>query len=368
MNAPTDRDPNECLRLDHLTKEFESNGATVKAVNDASLSIRNGEFLTLLGPSGCGKTTMLRMIAGFEEPTSGAISLNGRNMVGLPANKRPMAMVFQNYALFPHLSVFENVAYGLRLKKQSKGEIRDTVEVALASMNLSGLGDRDPHQLSGGQQQRVALARAMVMKPDVLLFDEPLSNLDAKLRAQMRLEIRQLQRRLGITTIYVTHDQGEAMSLSDRVVVMNRGRIEQLGTPTEIYHRPKTLFVADFIGTANFLTATVDSFDGPTAKVTVLDRPANVPTQPEVQGAREATLLVRPESVVLTADSDRPDGTVTQVVYLGSSVEYGVDTSIGVVFAVEANPDPDHLLAEGTPVRIALDDNRCFLLADRHDA
>ncbi|MBE9473168.1 MAG: ABC transporter ATP-binding protein, partial [Chloroflexi bacterium] len=243
------------LVLDNLVKTFGRRGQ-VRAVNRLSLEIHQGEFVTLLGPSGCGKTTTLRLIAGFEFPTSGRILLDGEVINDLPPNKRPMAMVFQNYALFPHMSVFDNISYGLKVKRQPPDLIRESVEIVMQLMNLVGLGDRMPHQLSGGQQQRVALARALVMQPRVLLFDEPLSNLDAKLRVQMRVEIRRLQQRLGITTVYVTHDQAEAMSLSDRVVVIRDGQIEQVGTPSEIYQQPASLFVADFIGRANFIEST----------------------------------------------------------------------------------------------------------------
>ena len=241
------------LELRDVVKVFSNRGKDVYAVHGVSLDIAPGEFVTLLGPSGCGKTTTLRMIAGFEDTTSGQVVLDGQNMVSLPPNKRPMSMVFQSYALFPHLSVRENIAYGLKLRHTKPEEIREQVEIALTSMNLNSLADRAPNELSGGQQQRVALARAMVMRPKVLLFDEPLSNLDAKLRVRMRLEIRRLQQRMGITSIYVTHDQAEAMTMSDRIVVMNAGTIEQVATPEEIYRRPASVFVADFIGRANFL-------------------------------------------------------------------------------------------------------------------
>jgi iron(III) transport system ATP-binding protein len=235
--------------LTDLVKRYENTDPAARpAVGGVSLDVRAGEFLTLLGPSGCGKTTTLRMVAGFETPTSGAIALDGVDMLRLPPNKRPMAMVFQSYALFPHLSVFENVAYGLRIDRARRGRLEEAVEIALTSMNLTGLDERFPHQLSGGQQQRVALARAMVMQPSVLLFDEPLSNLDAKFREQMRREIRLLQRRMGITSLYVTHDQSEAMSLSDRIVVMNAGRVEQVGAPRELYEAPTSDFVAGFVG------------------------------------------------------------------------------------------------------------------------
>ena len=245
------------LQLIDLVKTFGAGDARVTAVDRVNLDIKPGEFITLLGPSGCGKTTTLRMIAGFENATSGKVMLDGEDMVKLPPNKRPMSMVFQSYALFPHLSVRQNVQYGLKLKKMPKQQMDNDVDVALTAMNLTMMADRAPNQLSGGQQQRVALARAMVMKPKVMLFDEPLSNLDAKLRVKMRTEIRRLQRRLGITSIYVTHDQSEAMSLSDRIVVMNAGRIEQIATPEEIYRRPASVFVADFVGRANFVPAEI---------------------------------------------------------------------------------------------------------------
>ena len=250
-------EPTGRITLDKLTKRYGSKRTDPVAVDAVSLDIRPGEFVTLLGPSGCGKTSTLRMIAGFEEPTSGSVQLDGADMNHVAPNRRPMSMVFQSYALFPHLTVRENVSYGLRLKKLGEKQLREEVDIVLTIMNLNAYADRAPHQLSGGQQQRVALARALVMRPKVLLFDEPLSNLDAKLRVQMRNEIRRLQKRLGITSIFVTHDQDEAMTLSDRVVVMNRGRIEQIDAPEIVYRRPASVFVADFIGRANFLDATV---------------------------------------------------------------------------------------------------------------
>ncbi|MDN5963595.1 MAG: ABC transporter ATP-binding protein, partial [Actinomyces sp.] len=245
------------LELVGLTKRFGEGAEAVTAVDAIDLVIEPGEFITLLGPSGCGKTTTLRMIAGFEDATSGRVLLDGEDMVVVPPNKRPMSMVFQSYALFPHMSVRDNVSYGLKLQRMPRAELEEAVDVALASMNLTSMADRAPAQLSGGQQQRVALARAMVVRPKVLLFDEPLSNLDAKLRVKMRTEIRRMQRRLGITSVYVTHDQSEAMAMSDRIVVMNSGRIEQVATPSEIYRHPASVFVADFVGRANFLDAKV---------------------------------------------------------------------------------------------------------------
>src|SRR5687768_6391398 len=267
------------VALERLTKEFRSpEGRGVVAVDDVSLSFGGGSFVTFLGPSGCGKTTTLRMIAGFENPTTGRILVDGNDVSRRTPDKREMGMVFQSYALFPHLSVFENVAYGLRLRRRSGAALREGVERTLELVNLQGLGSRRPSELSGGQQQRVALARAMAIEPRVLLFDEPLSNLDAKLRVALRTEIRRIQQQLGITSIYVTHDQSEAMALSDLVVVMNAGRIEQAGPPDEVYRRPATRFVADFIGRANFVEGLVERADGTgTVDVSLFGRVLTVP-------------------------------------------------------------------------------------------
>jgi len=246
------------LTLDHLTKKFPARSkqtGEVTAVDDVSLEIEKGEFVTLLGPSGCGKTTTLRLIAGFEFPTSGRIILAGQRLDDVPPNRRDMAMVFQSYAIFPHLNVLENITYGLRIKKLAAAEIRRKADEVMKLTQLTGLEDRAPNQLSGGQQQRVALARALVVEPKVLLFDEPLSNLDAKLREEMRFEIRDLQKRLGITAIYVTHAQEEALVMSDRIAIIHQGKLAQLGTPEEIYERPRSRFVADFIGFLGFIPA-----------------------------------------------------------------------------------------------------------------
>ena len=363
------------LRLTDLVKEFGTDRATVRAVDDVALEIEPGEFITLLGPSGCGKTTTLRMIAGFEEPTTGHIHLDGEDIVVQPPNKRPMAMVFQSYALFPHLSVRENVAYGLRLRKVPRAQLDEEVDLALTSMNLAALADRAPHQLSGGQQQRVALARAMVMKPKVLLFDEPLSNLDAKLRVQMRLEIRRLQRRLGITSVYVTHDQSEAMSMSDRIVVMNQGRIEQAATPDEIYRRPASVFVADFIGRANFLDAEAvtvvrDEEGGARARVRVLGRDVEVAAHPACEAGAGVTLLVRPESmrvepVAVTGGGDDvvgDHGRVLSAVFYGENVEYEIETEYGTVVVVVPDPSVGEILAEGAAVTLDFTVSRAWLL------
>jgi iron(III) transport system ATP-binding protein len=353
------------LQLIGLTKAFGSGPGAVRAVDGVTLTIEPGTFLTLLGPSGCGKTTMLRMIAGFEDPTDGRIVLGDRDLHKLPANKRPMAMVFQNYALFPHLSVFDNVAYGLKVLKKSSSEITESVTVALTSMNLTGLADRDPHQLSGGQQQRVALARAMVMKPDVLLFDEPLSNLDAKLRVQMRNEIRELQRRMGITSIYVTHDQEEAMSLSDQIVVMNKGKVEQVGSPAELYLTPTSVFVADFLGTANFLDVRVQSISEGIAKVEVLGTTAAVRVHPEVSENTPCVLMVRPEAMeISTATETTANARVLSCAYLGSVADVRLDSSYGELFASIANPNPHQLPNAGDSVHVSFDGNKTYLLPD----
>ncbi|HEX6345751.1 ABC transporter ATP-binding protein [Umezawaea sp.] len=347
--------------LTDLVKRYENTDPTARpAVDGVSLDVRAGEFLTLLGPSGCGKTTTLRMVAGFETPTSGGVSVDGADVLPLPPNKRPMAMVFQSYALFPHLSVFENVAYGLRIARTRRERLEEAVEIALTSMNLTGLGERFPHQLSGGQQQRVALARAMVVRPSVLLFDEPLSNLDAKFREQMRREIRLLQRRMGITSLYVTHDQAEAMSLSDRVVVMNAGRVEQVAAPAEVYTRPASVFVGNFIGRATFLPVPDAVVRDERARVEVFGRELVVAAH---RGAGSgAVLMIRPESVSVTPTFENGTGIVRSAVYLGAGVDYEVETDHGTVLVSVADPDVDQLLVEGTKVGLDVDPSRAYLL------
>ena len=259
------------VRLDHISKIYKDpkTGKDFYAVKDTCLEIRPGSFVTLLGPSGCGKTTTLRMIAGFESPDEGEIYLGNEAINALPPNKRDTAMVFQSYALLPHYNVFDNVAYGLKLRKVPKDEIKERVTRILELVELSGMEARMTNQLSGGQQQRVALARALVLEPGVLLFDEPLSNLDAKLRVSMRTEIRRIQQATGITAIYVTHDQSEAMALSDSIIIMNKGVVAQIGSPQEIYYHPNSEFVADFIGEANFLRGKCVTLEGGSGRATV---------------------------------------------------------------------------------------------------
>ncbi len=355
MNPPTPTPtPEVRLKLDHVSKRFQdrSGSGVVLAVNDISLDIQAGEFVTLLGPSGCGKTTTLRMIAGFETPTEGRIILNGQEITYQAPNKRDMALVFQNYALFPHMSVFDNVAYGIQTRRLSKNALKEKVEEALKMMSLSGLEARRPNQLSGGQQQRVALARSLVTEPAILLFDEPLSNLDAKLRVQMRSEIHRLQRRLNITSVYVTHDQVEAMALSDRIVIMNNGRVEQMGKPEEIYRYPKTRFVADFIGRANFIETSIEATPDDNAAVEIFGRRVTGLTPLEANHAGRATAMLRPEALSLRADPTLPQGTIEQAMYLGSEVEYIVALQGHQLVVVDNDPQSE-VFREGQQVGVA---------------
>jgi iron(III) transport system ATP-binding protein len=297
-DAATTGSPIHDLRLVKLRKEFTSQddpNTRVVAVDDVDLELARGQLVTLLGPSGCGKTTLLRMIAGFEEPTSGDVYFGDRRMNEVAPNARDATMVFQSYAIFPHLNVYDNIAFGLRLKGMPRDEMRARVDRVVEQVGLTGMTQRPPSQLSGGQQQRVALARCLVMEPRMLLFDEPLSNLDAKLREQMRIEIRELQQRLGITSVYVTHDQVEAMSISDVVVVMDKGRVAQVGSPVEVYARPVDRFVADFIGKANFLEATALGAHAIEVAGARLEVPNGVP---HATGTR-VTAVIRPEALTI---------------------------------------------------------------------
>ena len=351
------------LTLEHLTKTFPARARerVVTAVDDVSLAIAQGEFVTLLGPSGCGKTTTLRLIAGFESPTGGHIVLDGRSLDDVPPNRRDMAMVFQSYAIFPHLNVFENIAYGLRIKKFSTAEIRRQVAEVLSLTALTGLEHRAPNQLSGGQQQRVALARALVMEPKVLLFDEPLSNLDAKLREQMRAEIRRIQQTLGIASVYVTHDQAEAMTLSDRIVVMHQGRIVQIGTAHEVYRRPANAFVADFIGKANFVSAHVLAVSPGRLDLDVLGRPLSICAPDSVPRIGErVTLLARPEAIRLDGSGAGYPGRVCRTAYLGPIVEYDVDVA-GTLLTL-TQYDPRQVRPVGSAVHVQLVTAALYLL------
>ncbi|GGQ86081.1 ABC transporter ATP-binding protein [Streptomyces flaveolus] len=326
------------ITLVDVVKDF-GGARDAAAVRGVSLSIGEGEFFSLLGPSGCGKTTTLRMIAGFEEPTGGEILLHGRDMVGVPANKRDINMVFQSYALFPHLSVADNVAFGLRRRRVPKDEIRDRVDRILGTVELADKADRRPRQLSGGQQQRVALARALVNRPRALLLDEPLGALDLKLRQSMQLELKRIQREVGITFIYVTHDQAEALTMSDRIAVMNQGVVEQVGSPQEVYERPATAFVAGFIGTSNLIGGRLTSTDAGTGVVDLGDGDRITVALRGSRSPGEAVeITVRPEKIRLTAgpadSASRVRGTVREVVYLGTSTSYSVETRTGAEMTV----------------------------------
>lgn len=319
-------------------REVSKSFGDVRAVRDVSLEIAEGEFITLLGPSGCGKTTTMRMIAGFEEPDVGAILLRGTDVVGIPPNKRQVNMCFQAYALFPHMNVAKNIAYGLKLKKVPKDERDRRVGEMLEVVGLAGMGGRKPSQLSGGQQQRVALARALVNRPAALLLDEPLGALDVKLRKAMQLELKRIQNELGTTFVYVTHDQDEALSMSDRIAVMNQGRVEQLGSPRDIYDFPETPFVADFVGVLNAIDFRVDEVSGQNAIMRISDQERIVVPTASTGAAKGSTLTVtvRPERIWLRprqaeqlAHPSRLPGIVAQVVYLGTLTQFHVDTVMG---------------------------------------
>jgi iron(III) transport system ATP-binding protein len=351
--------------LDDVVKVFQARGGggQVIAVDHVFIEIEKGELVTLLGPSGCGKTTTLRLIAGFEFPTEGTILLDGKVINQEPPHKRDMSMVFQSYAIFPHLSVFENTAYGLNVQRLSKSEVRDRVARALELVELTGLEKRAPNELSGGQQQRVALARALVMEPKVLLMDEPLSNLDAKLREQMRTEIRRIQQRLGITSVYVTHDQVEAMTLSDRIVVMNEGRIEQIGSPSEIYRHPRTRFVADFIGQANFVEGKVESLRDGTLRLEALGTmlTAEAPDD-DFQAGEPVTLVVRPEMIEIDPAEGQVTGLVRRATYLGNVVEYDIEVEGQLLSLVEYDPRHTVVYAEGATVGLRFMEDCLYVL------
>jgi iron(III) transport system ATP-binding protein len=342
------------IRLKSVSARFRHQvKGDIAAVHNVSLDVAPGELMTLLGPSGCGKTTTLRMIAGFQDPSAGEVWIGDRDVTHTEANERNIGFVFQNYALFPHLSVFENVAYGLRIKRQDRQDIASAVSEVLALVGLASYERQMPHQLSGGEQQRVALARAIVIKPRVLLFDEPLSNLDAKLRTQVRAEIRDLQRRLGITTVYVTHDQEEAMAISDRIAVMNKGVIEQTGTAEELYRRPRSVFVARFIGRSNLIEANVVSVGQGRVALgisghahTIDDGGANVAPGQTVMAN------VRPETIAIGA-GELP-GKVLSRTYLGEKMEYEVEVAGQVLQIVRFNPPPSERFGPGDAVSVGL--------------
>ena len=329
------------------------------AVNGISLNIEQGEFFTLLGPSGCGKTTLLRMIAGFNTVDGGEICFDEQVINTLPAHKRDIGMVFQNYAIFPHLNVADNVAYGLKARKVPKEQITPRVDEALRMVQIDQLKARQPNELSGGQQQRVALARAFVIEPGVLLMDEPLSNLDAKLRVQMRTTIKKLQRRLGITTVYVTHDQEEALAISDRIAVMNQGNIMQIGKPEEIYRKPANPFVANFIGVSNFIDCTVDGQDPASATVHLHDGHSfQMPLRKPYSG--EVILSARPEQLFFS-EQGLP-GKVNMSTFLGDFIQYEVELSTGQVLELnEYTKDVDGAKNDGEEVHLSFNPKQVSL-------
>jgi len=353
------------LLLKDLVKIFGSGKEAVTAVDKVNLAVKEGELITLLGPSGCGKTTILRMISGFELPTSGKIFIDGEEVTNTPPNQRPTTMVFQNYALFPHMSVLENITYGLKIHRKKEKNIQERAEKIMNLVGLRGLELRSPAQLSGGQQQRVSLARSLIMEPKVLLLDEPLSNLDAKMRESTRLEIRKLQQRISITSIYVTHDQEEAMTLSDRIVIMNAGKIQQIGTPQEIYHYPLNYFVADFIGKANFLVGRITKkhsknlveleVNGIFLRVYI--------KQDTFQEGEKVFLLIRPESIEL--EPKKPNtllGKVQQTIYLGSRLIYKIEM-VDTILTVEIGDPQEHkIFLEGEIVSVNFKEENLRLL------
>ena len=358
------------IELAGVTKEFHSGGETVVAVRGIDLAIKQGEFFSMLGPSGCGKTTTMRMVAGFEEPTRGIVRLDGRDVTNVSPNKRDVNMVFQSYALFPHMYVNENVAFGLRRKNVPKAEITRRVAEMLEIVDLKGREKRRPRELSGGQQQRVALARALVNNPAALLLDEPLGALDLKLRQAMQVELKRIQREVGITFVYVTHDQSEALTMSDRIAVMNDGVIEQLGSPEEIYEHPNTRFVAGFIGTSNLLSGAMASqADG----CGVIDAGAGeriiVPLRGiAVTPGDQLELTVRPEKITLSAEPARLGcalrGTVSEVVYLGTSTSFTVATSAGADMVVfqQNSSSVGKMPARGDEVWLSWDPEHSYLI------
>jgi spermidine/putrescine transport system ATP-binding protein len=355
------------ISLEGVKKRF----GDVEAVREMTAEIPDGEFFTMLGPSGCGKTTTLRMIAGFETPDDGRILLRGDDVTDVPPNKRNVNMVFQHYALFPHMSIYDNVAFGLKLKKLSKDETKDRVDELLRIVELEGYEKRRPSQLSGGQQQRVALARALVNRPAALLLDEPLGALDVKLRKQLQLELKRIQEELGTTFVYVTHDQEEALTMSDRIAVMNEGLVEQIGAPREIYEHPRTAFVADFIGSLNALDLRIDSVDDGLAVMRVSDGGRLVVSASgDTRPGTTVKVAVRPERIRIDAANGRApeggsrvDGTIAQCVYLGSLTQYHVDTECGRIVSHRMNDEGTVGLGEGRRVTLSWSPEHSSVLA-----
>ncbi len=350
------------VKLVNISKIFGDQGNAQKkvvAVKDVNLEIKDGEMVTLLGPSGCGKTTTLRIVSGFETPTTGEVWISGKMVNNIPPNKRDTSMVFQSYAIFPHLSVAQNIGFGLELKGWEKNKIEKEVRKIMEIMEFPELYNRRPEQLSGGQQQRVALARAVINKPSVLLFDEPLSNLDAKLRVQMRMEIRRIQKTFGITSIYVTHDQEEALTISDRIVVMNEGKIMQAATPIEIYSYPENMFVADFIGRVNFIPGKIIEKREKTLLIDFgICQKEFKNRSGEFEKNESVIIVVRPESLKMSSSKKKDphciQGKISKLVYLGPTIEYEIEVE-GLsrkIFAVIYNPIEDGFFKIGDLVNI----------------
>ncbi|WP_417501792.1 spermidine/putrescine ABC transporter ATP-binding protein PotA [Marinobacter sp.] len=357
------------LSLSGISKQFDEK----TVLDELSLTIDDGEFITLLGPSGCGKTTLLRMMAGFELPDKGTVTLSGVDITQTPPEKRPLNTVFQNYALFPHMSVFDNVAYGLKMEKRPKADIQERVEEALAMVQLEDFAKRKPHQLSGGQQQRVAIARAVVKRPKMLLLDEPLSALDYKLRRTMQVELKRLQRELGITFVFVTHDQEEALSMSDRIVVLKDGRIQQLGTPREVYERPANVFTARFVGQTNFFPGRVTSIEGERISVDVFGLNRDLSKPPfRVAMNQSLHVLLRPEDIRVLApdDTEGVAGHIVERNYKGSTLDSVIELKDGShVMASEFfdEDDPAFDYSIGERVRVSWVDGWEWLLAEEGD-
>jgi len=355
------------VHVDGVSKRFAHRvKGEVYAARDVRLDVAPGEFLTLLGPSGCGKTTTLRMIAGFEKPDAGRILFGGQDVTALPANQRNIGFVFQNYALFPHLSVRENVAYGLEVRGLPAADIAAQVADVLKLVGLAGYEHQFSGQLSGGEQQRVALARAIVIRPRVLLFDEPLSNLDAKLRVQMRTEIRDLQRRLAITTVYVTHDQEEAMAVSDRIAVMNQGSVVQEGTAEDLYHRPASEFVATFVGRVNLLHGTLEGVFGGVARIHALGTALRVRGPlPALEDGSAVKVVLRPEAVELMPAGTTPIAArVAARTFLGEKIEYVVDCAGVTLQSVRYNAGRAESYPEGAPVALRIAEGALTVLPE----
>ena len=358
------------IEIRGVTKVYGEGATGVRALDNVSMEIADNEFFTLLGPSGCGKTTLLRCIAGFEQLTGGEIFLFGEEIENLPPNRRPVNTVFQQYALFPHMTVAANVGFGLRMLKRSKAEISSIVERMLTLVHMDKLADRRPAQLSGGQQQRVALARALATEPKVLLLDEPLSALDLKLRQKMRVELKQLQEETGITFIFVTHDQVEALTMSDRIAVMSEGKVQQTGKPTDIYERPVNHFVADFIGETNFFDVTVESMSGGQARCVVAGgAPIMAVAVEGCQAGDTVSLSVRPEGIQLAppgAGGEALQGVIERPIYLGTDTHYLVDLPGGqsVLVRVQNMEARDNPVKVGDTVALRFDPGSVVMLRD----